>query len=73
MNYNLTLKVKDGLSTAKYVAVVYESLKGEKKLESFVLIQQKLGGWTPEDVNNPTSMISLYSLSPSTTKRRRSL
>ena len=39
MNYNLTLKVKDGLSTAKYVAVVYESLKGEKVLESFVLIQ----------------------------------
>ncbi|CAL9765474.1 unnamed protein product, partial [Musa acuminata subsp. burmannicoides] len=25
MNYNLTLQVKDGLSTAKYVAVVYES------------------------------------------------
>ncbi|XP_009386947.2 cysteine proteinase inhibitor 1 [Musa acuminata AAA Group] len=53
MNYNLTLKVKDGLSTAKYVAVVYESLKGEKKLESFVLIPEKFGGWTPVDVNNP--------------------
>ncbi|CAL9765473.1 unnamed protein product [Musa acuminata subsp. burmannicoides] len=53
MNYNLTLKVKDGLSTAKYSAVVYESLKGEKKLESFVLIPEKLGGWTPVDVNNP--------------------
>ncbi|CAL9135759.1 unnamed protein product [Musa acuminata var. zebrina] len=53
MNYNLTLKVKDGLSTAKYVAVVYESLKGEKKLESFVLIQENFGSWTPVDVNNP--------------------
>ncbi|THU43056.1 hypothetical protein C4D60_Mb00t10420 [Musa balbisiana] len=53
MNYNLTLKVKDGLSTAKYVAVVYESLKGEKLLESFVLIQEIIGGWTPVDVNNP--------------------
>ncbi|THU42933.1 hypothetical protein C4D60_Mb00t02400 [Musa balbisiana] len=53
MNYNLTLKVKDGLSTANYVAVVYESLKGEKLLESFVLIQEIIGGWTPVDVNNP--------------------
>ncbi|CAL9144412.1 unnamed protein product [Musa hybrid cultivar] len=47
MTYNLTLQVKDGLSTAKCVATVSESLKGEKVLESFVLIQ------TPVDVNNP--------------------
>ncbi|URE36877.1 hypothetical protein MUK42_32744 [Musa troglodytarum] len=53
MNYDLTLLVKDGLSTAKCVAVVYESLKGEKVLKSFVLIQEKVGGWTPVDVNNP--------------------
>ncbi|URE37927.1 Cysteine proteinase inhibitor [Musa troglodytarum] len=53
MNYNLTLLVKDGLSTAKCVAVVYESLKGEKELKSFVLIHEKVGGWTPVDVNNP--------------------
>ncbi|URD98526.1 hypothetical protein MUK42_32494 [Musa troglodytarum] len=39
INYNLTLQVKDGLSMAKYVAIVYESLKGEKVLESFALIR----------------------------------
>ncbi|URE23586.1 Phloem filament protein PP1 [Musa troglodytarum] len=53
MNYDLTLLVKDGLSTAKCVAVVYESLKGEKVLKSFVLIQENVGGWTPVDVDNP--------------------
>ncbi|URD95130.1 hypothetical protein MUK42_37266 [Musa troglodytarum] len=53
MNYNVALQVKDGLSTAKCVAVVYESLKGEKVLKSFVLIREIIGGWTPIDVNNP--------------------
>ncbi|URE36876.1 hypothetical protein MUK42_32744 [Musa troglodytarum] len=48
MNYDLTLLVKDGLSTAKCVAVVYESLKGEKVLKSFVLIQYEAVVWEKE-------------------------
>ncbi|WOK92404.1 multicystatin-like [Canna indica] len=55
MNYRLTLLVNDGRSTAKYEAIVFESLppKSSKKLTSFRPLLYA-GGWTPvSDINDP--------------------